>query len=122
MNARLAPHLMLALLAIAPLAAMAAPSDMPLSATLLPEVRVTASVSHPHAAPILHVADTAPQRVTLLPTLRVEARVDAPVLLPVVRVAAQRQPLLPIDAIASQMPMHGWHDVLASLLSSPRMP
>jgi hypothetical protein len=63
----------------------------PLSATLLPQVTITASMKNPAADPLLSVADAKPLPVTLLPTVRVSARAAANMttLLPVVRVFAQ---------------------------------
>lgn len=112
MTIRFPTRLVLAVLSVAPIAAMAASIEQPLSATLLPAVQVTARASQPLAAPTMTVADTAPQQVTLLPTLRVEARVEAPVLLPLVRVYATTAPTTN-EAIAWQAPARGWQEASA---------
>lgn len=91
MNSRYTLSSLVFALAFASTGAAAATIDdtAPLAVTLLPEVRVIASMSHPLAEPAMRVAATAPQRMTLLPTLRVQARNDdGAVLLPAVRVVA----------------------------------
>jgi hypothetical protein len=76
---------------------MSVDAGAPLSATLLPQVTITASARHPGAEPRLTVADDEPLPVTLLPTVRVNARLaDLTTLLPVVRVFAQA-PSAPSD-------------------------
>lgn len=52
-------------------------SRAPVRATLLPEMKVTASLSNPHAAPSWRLASTRPVPVTLMPTLTVTADVEA---------------------------------------------
>ena len=52
-------------------------SRAPAQATLLPEMKVTASLSNPHAAPSWRLASTRPVPVTLMPTLTVTADVEA---------------------------------------------
>jgi hypothetical protein len=49
----------------------------PLRATLLPAMKVTASLSNPHAAPSWRLASTRPLPVTLMPTLTVTADIGA---------------------------------------------
>lgn len=91
MNSRYTLSSLVFALAFASTGAAAATIDAtaPLSVTLLPDVRVIASVSHPLAEPVMQVAATAPQRMTLLPTLHVQAHNDdGAVLLPAVRVVA----------------------------------
>lgn len=49
----------------------------PLPATLLPEMKVTASLSNPDLAPSWSLASTRPQPVTLMPTLTITADAEA---------------------------------------------
>ena len=81
----------------------------PLPATLLPEMKVTASASNPHLAPSWSLASSRPLPVTLMPTLTVSADVDtlAVVTLPTVTVyASVDQSLIdqPIVLAAAAMP------------------
>jgi len=74
------------------MASMSIDGGTPLSATLLPQVTITGSMSNPAADTLLSVAADKSLPVTLLPTVRVSARrvaADMPTLLPVVRVFAQ---------------------------------
>lgn len=52
-------------------------SRAPVQATLLPEMKVTASLANPQAAPRWRLASTRPLPVTLMPTLTVSADVEA---------------------------------------------
>lgn len=77
------------------MASMSIDGGTPLSATLLPQVTITGSMSNPAADTLLSVAADKSLPVTLLPTVRVSARrvaADMPTLLPVVRVFAQAAP------------------------------
>lgn len=86
----------------------------PLQATLLPEMKVTASASNPHAAPRWRVASTRPVQVTLMPTLTVTADVEslAVTRLPTITVIAQAGQLeedLPIVLAVASMPANSAH-------------
>lgn len=86
----------------------------PLQATLLPEMKVTASASNPHAEPRWSLASTRPVQVTLMPTLTVRADAEALAVtrLPTVVVIAQADQLqedLPIILTVASMPANSAH-------------
>jgi hypothetical protein len=64
--------------------------SLPIPATLMPEMKVTASASRPYAAPRWSLASTRPVAVTLMPTLTIRPDVDslAVTVLPTVTVVA----------------------------------
>ena len=86
----------------------------PLQATLLPEMKVTASMSNPHAAPRWSVASTRPVPVTLMPTLTITADAEALAItrLPTITVIAQAGQLeeeLPFVLAVASMPANSAH-------------
>lgn len=94
---------------------MSIDAGVPLQATLLPTVSVTADASNPDGPATWSIAATAPSRVTLMPPVRVTAQSSglAVTMLPTVRVVAQAEKvvvektpaLVMTNASSTQLPL-----------------